>query len=76
MTTTITVISSLKIIAGDVGGALTGIATLSLCLVIIHHIQTMLQVMVVGRGLEDGAMEMVNNGASKLIKFLTGNFFW
>ena len=75
VTTTITVISSLKIIAGDVGGALTGIATLSLCLVIIFHIQTMVQVIINGRGLEGGAMEMVNNGASKLIKYLTGNFF-
>ena len=75
VTTTITVISSLKIIAGDVGGALTGIATLSLCLVIIHHVQTMVQVIINGRGLEGGAMEMVNNGASKLIKYLTGNFF-
>ena len=75
VTTTITVVSSLKIIAGDVGGALTGIATLSLCLVIIFHIQTMVQVIINGRGLEGGAMEMVNNGASKLIKYLTGNFF-
>ena len=31
--------------------------------------------MVAGRGLEGGAMEMANNGASKLIKYLTGNFF-
>ena len=75
VTTTITVVSSLKIIAGDVGSALTGIATLSLCLVIIFHIQTMVQVIINGRGLEGGAMEMVNNGASKLIKYLTGNFF-
>ena len=75
VTTTITVVSSLKIIAGDVGGALTGIATLSLCLVIIFHIQTMVQVIINGRGLEGGAMEMLNNGASKLIKYLTGNFF-
>ena len=72
---TVNTVNELKIIAGDVGGALTGIATLSLCLVIIHHIQTMVQVMGVGRGLEGGAMEMINNGASKLIKFLTGNFF-
>ena len=73
---TVNTVNELKINAGYVVGALTGIATLSLCLVIIHHIQTMVQVMVAGRGLEDGAMEMVNNGASKLIKFLTGNFFW
>ena len=75
ITTTIKVISNLEVLPGDVGGALTGIASLSLCLVIIFHVQTMVQVMINGRGLEGGAMEMVNNGASKLIKYLTGNFF-
>ena len=75
ISTTVEIVNKLKITAGDVDGALTGIATLSLCLVIIYHIQTMVQVMVAGRGLEGGAMEMVNNGASKLIKYLTGNFF-